>query len=150
MEQENKINEKDWSLIEDIADLVYAEAKDRATKRDIKEIERSIENGTAQLKPNKEGGDLNAELSYIPILTLGFTALDAALSYLHLERNRPKPLPKLSIKERVNRMLDDEEFAKSNPTEVKNELLRRKKKVEDALKRYFPDEDDSEEKNEES
>ena len=61
MGQNQFSNHPEWSLVEDIARIVYKNDIKLLTKADIKEIEESIDNGTRLSLKDSGVGEMNIE-----------------------------------------------------------------------------------------
>lgn len=134
MEKEDKTKKTDWALIEDIAQDIYEDAFERSTRRDRIEIEKAIDNETANTFFRKEGGDMNVDATYISILTLGFTAIQTAISYVTflfmIRRAEKASIPE----DIVGALLEDKEFEQVIDDKVKNELINMRIKLNKKLK----------------
>lgn len=83
METNGCVHKSEWSLIEEIARVVYEEQMSVLTKEDIKEIEDAIDEGHFYSVEEQEGGEMNFDTnSLFQIATLGFAGLQAAISYI--------------------------------------------------------------------
>jgi len=152
MEEKNKITGTDWTLVESMVKQVYPDVHRLLSNDDVQDIIELSKKGiliTADDEAEDEEGDLDFPLMEVmTAASLGFMTIQTAISYLQWEKNRPKQVVQPSTKDRVKRMLEDEEYIKRHPIEVKNELMRQKESINAALQRFFPEETDSEEKKE--
>lgn len=83
METNGGVHKSEWSLIEEIARVIYEEQMSVLTKDDIKEIEDAIDEGHVYSVEEQEGGEMNFDTnSLFQIATLGFAGLQAAISYI--------------------------------------------------------------------
>lgn len=134
MVQENKIKDSDWAVIESITSQIYPDEYDLTTRKDREVIRQSIENGTINVFLRKEGGDLNADASFISMISLGFSAIQTAISYLMfllmIKQIRREEVPE----DIVGKMLEDEDFNNEIDEKAKNELLRIRSKLNKKLK----------------
>lgn len=134
MEQEDKTKTTNWALIENIAEEIYPDEFDLSTRKDRSEIEKAIDNGTTNSFFRKEGGDFNTDASYIAILTLGFTVIQTAISYLMFlimkKQNEKSAVPE----DIVGTLLEDKEFEQVIDEKVKSELLKIRTKLNRKLK----------------
>ncbi len=83
MGQNQFSNHPEWSLVEDIARIVYKNDIKLLTKADIKEIEESIDNGTLLSLKDSGVGEMNIETGVIlGSVSIGFAVIQIILAYL--------------------------------------------------------------------
>lgn len=83
METNKSFYSAEWPLIEEIAQKVYGKEMSILTKKDIKEIEESIDVGHVFSAEELEGGEMNFDTnSIIQIVSVGLAALQVVVGYV--------------------------------------------------------------------
>lgn len=144
MEQKTKITGTDWSLVDKMVRIVYPNVYRQLSVEDIQEIIKLSEQGILIKSEEVEEDDGDLDFPIMEIMTaasLGFMTIQTFLQWDKKNKTNSNVIP---TKDRVSRMLEDLEFFKNNPTEIKNELKRRKESINSAYKKLFPEENDSE------
>lgn len=83
MESNKSFYKAEWPIIEEIAQKVYEKEMSILTKRDIKEIEDSIDEGHVFSAEEQEGGEMNFDTnSIIQVVSVGLAALQVVVGYV--------------------------------------------------------------------